>query len=441
MRPNIVFYFSDQQRHDTLDARFMPNLCAWAREEGAIYDNSFTCQPVCGPARACLQTGVYATQNGSTVNGVPLTDALPHLADYFNDAGYDTAYVGKWHLASDLLPGAGERYETAAVPPHRRGGYRYWRASDVLEFTSHGYGGYVYDENGAKLTFDGYRADAINDFALEYLKNRPKDKPFFLFVSQLEPHHQNDRHAFEAPTGYADAYADTPLPADLAWIGRGDARKYPDYLGCIRALDDNIGRLRACLQELGIADDTVVIYTSDHGCHFCTRNAEYKRSCHDASLHTPLAVIGGPFEGGRRVDELVSLIDLPATLLDLAQIPVPPHFAGRSLLKRMQGEGAPRDRCFAQISESQVGRCVRTERYTYSVRARKNGWSRASRARVWYDDYLYDNALDPAQKNNLVNDPSYASQKQRLREMLTEDMVSIGEQKPIFRRKLFPRKI
>lgn len=434
MRPNIIFYFSDQQRSDTFNADVMPHLTRWA-QEGVIYEHSYTCQPVCGPARACLQTGVYATQNGSVINGIPLTDELPHLADYFNAAGYDTAYIGKWHLASDSLPGKFS-CEKTAVPREKQGGYRYWRASDVLEFTSHGYGGYVFDQDGNRLSFDGYRADAINDFALEYLRNRPQDKPFFLFVSQLEPHHQNDRNAFEAPDGYAARFADTPVPADLAWSKKGDAYRYPDYLGCIRALDDNLERLRACLEELGIAGDTVVVYTSDHGCHFRTRNSEYKRSCHDASLHTPLALIGGAFCGGKRISELVSLIDLPATLLDLAGIGIPSHFAGRSLLGRLEGRGEERTACFAQISESQVGRCIRTQRYTYSVRAKKMGWSRDSRAKIYYDDFLYDNLNDPAQKINLVRRKQYARVKEELRDILTEEMKKAGEEIPKFRSRL-----
>ncbi|MDU5426093.1 MAG: sulfatase-like hydrolase/transferase, partial [Clostridiales bacterium] len=103
MRPNIIFYFSDQQRWDTVNEEATPNLMQLARE-GIQFENSYTCQPVCGPARACLQTGMYATQCGCYWNGVPLPQTIRPMAEYFNEAGYETAYVGKWHLASDRLP-------------------------------------------------------------------------------------------------------------------------------------------------------------------------------------------------------------------------------------------------------------------------------------------------------------------------------------------------
>lgn len=99
MRPDIIFIFSDQQRADTVSPKITPELCKMA-EEGAKFSSAYTCQPVCGPARACLQTGVYATQNGCVTNGIPMDDRGAHLADLFTAAGYETAYIGKWHLAS-----------------------------------------------------------------------------------------------------------------------------------------------------------------------------------------------------------------------------------------------------------------------------------------------------------------------------------------------------
>ena len=105
-RKNIIFYFSDQQRWDTVNEEVTPNLMKLA-SEGVLFENNFTCQPVCGPARACLQSGVYATQVGCYRNGIALPDTITPLAEYFNNAGYQTAYIGKWHLASDQYPGIG----------------------------------------------------------------------------------------------------------------------------------------------------------------------------------------------------------------------------------------------------------------------------------------------------------------------------------------------
>ena len=123
MKPNIIFYFSDQQRHDTLNSTVMPNLTDFS-EDGTMFENSFTCQPVCGPARACIQTGVYASQNKSYWNGVALSKDFKPLAEYLNEAGYETAYVGKWHLASDRIPLAGYHFEKEAIQEDSRGGYK-----------------------------------------------------------------------------------------------------------------------------------------------------------------------------------------------------------------------------------------------------------------------------------------------------------------------------
>ena len=117
---NIIFYFSDQQRWDTVNEEVTPNLCRLARE-GVKFENNFTCQPVCGPARACLQSGLYATQNGCYFNGIALPRDIAPLARYFNNAGYQTAYIGKWHLASDRLPGIGVHCESKPVPKDRQG--------------------------------------------------------------------------------------------------------------------------------------------------------------------------------------------------------------------------------------------------------------------------------------------------------------------------------
>ncbi len=434
-RPNIIFYFSDQQRWDTMGCygqalNVTPNLDRLAAE-GTLYENAYTCQPVCGPARACLQTGTWATENGCFRNDIELPLGQRTLAHYFADAGYDTAYIGKWHLASNADKGID--YTVSPVPAERRGGYRYWMAADVLEFTSHGYNGYVYDADNTRHDFIGYRVDAINNFAIDYLHRRAEsgdERPFFLFISQIDPHHQNDHARYEGPDGSKAKFADYTVPGDLVGTGGNWRQNYPDYLGQCHSLDENVGKLVDTLKEQGIWDNTILIYTSDHGSHFCTRNSEYKRSCHDGCIHLPLIITGPGFTGGGSNRDMVSLLDLPATMLDMAGIPVPEEYAGRSLVQLAQrGNAGWQQSVFLQISESQVGRAVRTKQWKYAVRANAEGWV-VPGADVYYEDYLYDLAADPHERCNLVDDPAYESVRAELAALLTAEMVKAGERAP-----------
>ena len=436
---NIIFYFSDQQRWDTINETVSPNLCRLA-EEGVKFENNFTCQPVCGPARACLQSGKYATQIGCYWNGIPLPEGTKTLAHHFNDAGYQTAYIGKWHLASDRLPGIGLHCEKTAVPKEKQGGYQYWRAADVLEFTSHGYDGYVFDGDGNRLDFKGYRADCINDYALEFIENRDKEKPFFMFVSQLEPHHQNDHNHIEGYKETIDKFKDYPLPDDLTFLKGNYKDEYPDYISACNRLDYNVGRLVDKLNTEGIYDDTIIIYTSDHGAHFKTRNPEYKRCCHESAAHTPLIIKGGGFEGGRCESRLSSLIDLPPTILSMAGIPIPNDYSGIDLTSQIDKPDNKRDCVFIQISEASNSRAIRTERFKYEVRDMAPlGYAHHSSNAYW-ESYLYDLKKDPCEKHNLVKDPRYRHVRQELKYLLLEQMSQAGEEAPVILPALIKRR-
>lgn len=426
-KPNIVFYFSDQQRADTLGCYgqklpVTPVLDKLA-QEGVKFENAFTCQPVCGPARSCLQSGVYATETGCFRNDIPLPQNIPTLAGYLNDAGYETAYIGKWHLASDMENGPD--YSTSAIPEERRGGYKdYWFASDILEFTSHGYNGYVFDKDNKKHEFIGYRSDCINNYAVDYIHKKQSDKPFFMFISQIEPHHQNDHGKYEGPDGSKEKFKNFSVPKDLEGTEGDWKENYPDYLGQCNRLDTNVGELINAIKEKGEWENTIFIYTSDHGSHFKTRNKEYKRSCHDASIHIPLIICGGAFSGGVTKNELVSLIDLPATILDCAGIDVPEHFHGKSLCNLED-----RNSVFLQISESQVGRAIRTHKWKYSVKADADGWNQMN-SDIYYDDFLYDLENDPYERKNLANDDNYADVRLELSGII-KDYIKKFENKDV----------
>ena len=436
MPNNIIFYFTDQQRWDTCGCfgqplDITPNLDALARE-GVKFDNAFSPQPVCGPCRALFQTGKYPTETGCFRNNIMLPAGVKTLGQYIEEAGYETAYIGKWHLASDgeLEKPPTIDHTVTAIPRELRGGYTgFWRAADVLEFTSHGYDGFVFDENNRRIDFKGYRADCINDMALEFLDGYTGEKPFFMTISQIEPHHQNDRKHYEGPEGSKERFRDFILPEDLKALGGNAAEEYPDYLGQCASLDENLGRLVAKLKEKGLYENTVILFASDHGSHFLTRNRDdhlngyddYKRSCHDACLHVPLVIAGGPYRGGRAVEELVSTASLPKTILALAGVDVGDAMIGENLLDVVEKKADNRpNEIFAQISESRVGRCIRTARYTYSVYAPGVNGGAAAASDLYADDFLYDMEQDPHQLNNVVADPAYAQVKAALRERLLD---------------------
>ncbi len=422
-RPNVIVFFTDQQRWDTTGVHgnpleLTPNFDRMAQEGTHVY-HSFTCQPVCGPARACLQTGLYPTQIGCFRNGIPLPSDVKTLAHYFREAGYDTGYIGKWHLA-DRDP----------VPEEQRGGYEYWLASNVLEFTSDSYDTVMYDNDNRSVKLPGYRVDALTDAAIRYI-DAHQDRPFYLFISYLEPHHQNHLDDYPPPDGYRERYAGRWIPPDLAALGGSTHQHIAGYYGMVKRLDEALGRLLDALKSLNLLDNTIVLFTSDHGNHFKTRNAEYKRSCHESSIRVPTAIRGPGFDGGGRIRQLVSLIDLPPTLLDAAGIPIPEHMQGRSILPLVRGEVDDwPEEVFIQISESQVGRALRTRRWKYGITAPDKDGRRDPASDHYVEEYLYDLQADPYELTNLIGLESHQEVAAALRERLIRRMVEAGEAAP-----------
>jgi arylsulfatase A-like enzyme len=422
-RPNVVVFFTDQQRWDSTGSHgnpldLTPNFDRVARE-GTHVAHAFTPQPVCAPARACLQTGRYATTTGVFRNGIALPADQPTLAQHFGAAGYATGYIGKWHLAGEEPVGGA-----------RRGGYEHWLGSNALEMTSDSYNTVMYDGEGRPVKLPGYRVDALTDAAIRYI-DAHQERPFYLFVSYLEPHHQNHLDDYPPPDGYRERYSGRWTPPDLAALGGSAPQHLGGYWGMVKRLDEAFGRLLDALKSLALAEDTIVLFTSDHGCHFKTRNAEYKRSCHEASIRVPTLLAGPGFAGGGRIGELVSLLDLPPTLLDAAGLPVPGAMQGRSILPLLRGEhaGWPEE-VFIQISESQVGRAVRTRRWKYSVSAPDKQGHRDAGSDRYAEEFLYDLRADPHELTNLIGHESHREVAAVLRERLIRRMVEAGEAAP-----------
>jgi arylsulfatase A-like enzyme len=426
-QPNVIVFFTDQQRWDTAGVHgnpleLMPNFDRVAQRATHLY-NSFTCQPVCGPARACLQTGLYATTTGCWRNGIQLPPDARTLAHHFRDGGYTTGYIGNWHLAHHT--------HRAAVPQAERGGYEYWLASNALEFTSDAYSTVMYDNDDNEVRLPGYRVDAVADATIRYI-DAHQDEPFFLFTSYIEPHFQNHRDDYPPQDGYLERYTGRWTPPDLAALGGSTHQHLGGYYGMVKRLDEAFGRVLDALKSLNLDRNTIVLFTSDHGCHFKTRNGEYKRSCHESSIRVPTLLCGPGFEGGGQVRQLVSLLDLPPTLLDAAGLPVPEEMQGHSILPLLRGQRADwQEEMFVQISESQVGRAVRTQRWKYGVTAPDKNGSQDSGSDHYVEEYLYDLLADPYELTNLVGFSSHREVADVLRDRLLLRMAEAGEAVPV----------
>ncbi|HJZ55582.1 MAG TPA: sulfatase [Gemmataceae bacterium] len=381
--PNIVMIFSDDHAYQAIsaygDSRKLldtPNIDRIARD-GVRFERCLVPNSICGPSRATLLTGKYSHANGfynntnSRFDGSQVT--FPKL---LKAAGYQTAVIGKWHLVSDptgfdywhILPGQGVYFNPPMI------------------------------KNGQKVQHEGYTTDLITDFSLEWLKNRDKTKPFLLMCQHKAPHrewcpalrhlgHDNDRKYPEPDTlfddyagrGKAEHEQDMMIgktmtavdlkftaPANLTpeqkkqWDAYYEPRnkafqeaklegkdlvrwKYNrymhDYLGCVKAVDESVGRILDYLDKEGLTENTLVVYSSDQGFYLGEHGWFDKRWIFEESLRTPLLVRWpGVKKGGSKNGNIVSNLDLAPTFLEAAGVPVPQEVQGRSLVPLLKGQ-------------------------------------------------------------------------------------------------------
>jgi arylsulfatase A-like enzyme len=443
-QPNIVIYHSDQFRWDFVGANGLnsstrtPNLDALAAS-GTNFTCAVTNQPVCAPSRSVTITSRYATETGVWRNGLGLREDLPTLATELRKAGYTANYIGKWHMA----PGTeAEGDRIGPVEPEHRGGFLdLWEAANALEHSSHPYEGTIWDRDGNPITFkDEYRVDFITDRAERFLRQK-QEKPFLLMISQLEPHQQNDLGRMVGPKGSAERFSDAFVPADLRSFPGDWHKQLPDYYGACESIDASVGRVRKVLEEEGLSENTIFVFMSDHGCHFMTRNQEYKRSSHNSSLRVPLLVEGPGFESARQIQELVGIIHLAPTLLDAAGVQVPASMKGRSVLPLLRDPKARSqwpNRELIQISESMTGRTIRTKDWTYCI-ADPTGATDKSASTNYHEYQLYDQRNDPHELVNLAGRKEYRATSDELSRQLKELMAEAGEAVPeIVPAKLYP---
>ena len=381
-RPNILFIFTDDHAYQSISAygsnrNVTPNMDRLANE-GMRFTSCCVTNSICGPQRAVIQTGKYSHLNGFLQNGNKFNIQQQTFPKLMQKAGYQTAIVGKWHLECDAQPG-----------------YDY---SEVLQ----GQGPYFNPEmirNGVKVKHTGYTTEIITDLSLQWLKNRDKSKPFLLMSQHKAPHREWDPtpkyynkfkdKVFPYPETFNDLYDGdrraaleqdqtiaetmtlrdikvTGSPANMTPEQKADwekmfsnrQREYEavkdnpvelkkfkyqcymkDYLSCIDAVDESIGHLLKYLDDEGLADNTVVVYAADQGFYLGEHGWFDKRFMYNESFKTPLLVRWpGKIQPGTVNNDIVSLIDLPETFLDIAGASVPDDMQGRSLVSILQGK-------------------------------------------------------------------------------------------------------
>jgi len=401
-KPNIVFILADDHRWDHFG--FMghpflrtPNLDRIARE-GIVFENCFVTTSLCSPSRASFLTGQYAHNHGVVTNHTPWNNDNNTCLEYLKAAGYDTAFIGKWHMPGEGLPAL-------------RGVDRF------ISFTREGGQG-VY--NDCPLVIDGvdtprpgkYITEDLTDFALEFIMRR-RENPFCLYLSHKAVH-----FGYRPPAHLRSLYGDAslgmpeesntfntyannqmfvgaPLPMNLM---------YRNYCRCITSVDEQVGRIIAALEEMHVIDETLIIYAGDNG-HFWGEHGLYdKRLAYEESIRIPfiarLPRLTG--SGGKRAGQMALNIDLAPTLLDVTGIPVPGEMQGRSLVPYMRDSRAPGRESFLYehfpvfpIPIPGIT-AIRTERYKYityegDVRPRE----------------LYDIKGDPRERVNLYGDARF----------------------------------
>jgi len=419
-KPNVVFVFGDQWRGQATGYAGDPNVRTPVLDrlagQSVNFTNAIAGCPVCSPYRGSLITGQQPLTHGVFLNDVPLNQDGPSIADCFAAAGYDTAYIGKWHL-----DGHGR---AAFIPRERRQGFDFWR---VLECT-HSYNrSYYYADTPQKLMWEGYDAHAQTREAIRYIRERDRGRPFLLFLSWGPPH--NPYHT--APAEFRAMYdpARLAMPPNVPEGSMAKARStLAGYYAHISALDTALGWLLDALEEAGIAENTLLVFTADHGDLVGSHGGWDKQRPYEECVRVPF-LLRYPALLGRRGRELSAPIDAPdimPTLLSLCGLPVPDSVEGIDYADYIQGGPDPGDGAAVLQCPSPFGnwprqaggreyRGVRTARYTY-VRDLNGPW------------LLYDNVADPYQLENLVGRPECAELQAQLDALLDRKLSERGDE-------------
>ena len=419
-KPNVVFLLTDQWRLQALgyagNAQVRtPNIDRLA-EESLNFRHAISGYSVCCPWRASFLTGQYPLTHGVIINDVPISSDPVGLGDAFKQEGYNTAFIGKWHVNS--------HGRSNYIPPERRLGFDYFKALEC----SHDYNrsAYYANDDPTMRYWDGYDVFAQSEDAQAYIKSQTAEQPFLLVLSLGPPHDPYET----APRAFRDMYdaQDIDLrpnvPADVAESAREDIAGY--YAHCT-AIDKSVGDIVKTLDECNLKDDTVLVFASDHGDMLGSQGLQRKQKPYDESIRVPFLLRYPAKYGneGRSVGPFLNAHDIMPTLLGVCDLPIPESVEGRDISKELDRPADKRDgallACFHPFGEwnrKNGGieyRGIRTARYTYS----------RNLAGPWL---LFDNEADPYQQNNLVNRMECFDLQRDLDHQLQEKLDEIGDE-------------
>lgn len=409
---NIVFILSDDHRYDFMGfigkPKFLetPNMDRLARE-GAHFDNTSVTTSLCSPSRATILTGMYSHKHKVIDNGSPVLEGTKFIGEYLQQAGYETAFIGKWHMGE------------AKDDP--RPGFDHW-----VSFK--GQGKYYNPElnvDGNRIKREGYVSDILTEYAVDWLKKK-RDKPFFLFLSHkavhamFEPAKRHlgkyDNVELEYPVSMANTeenYKDKPRwvkeqrnswhGVDYMYHGNMDFDTfYRRYCETILGIDDSIGAVLKTLEDLNLDKSTLLFYMGDNGFCFGEHGLIDKRHMYEASMRVPfLARCPEMIKAGTKINKLVQNIDIAPTVFAVAGLKPLSNMDGKSLLPLMLGEEiAWRDEVYYEyywerdFPHTPTVFGIRTEKYKYMT---YHG--------IWDIDELYDMENDPDEMHNLISKP------------------------------------
>jgi arylsulfatase A-like enzyme len=413
--PNVLFIMPDEWRGQALGCMGNPDIKTPNIDQlasgGMLFRQTFANTPVCCPARANILTGTYTSRNGMLANDLRLNENIVTVADIYQHTGYRTGFIGKWHLdGGPRLPGF--------VPPGpRRHGFQYWAANECNH--NYFYNWYFRDEN-VPIVSEQYEPEFWTDLAIEFLF-QSQDKPFFLMLAPGAPH-----DPYLAPDKYMSLYDPDKLTMEPNWVegtpGAG-RKEIAGYYAACTAVDDQVGRLLRVLHESGLEDNTIVLFSSDHGNMLGSQGKILKRKPWEESIRVPGVLrYPGVIPAGGKSDALFSHLDFAPTLLSLCGLPIPPEMQGADISKISVGkvENGPAAVYFQIFGPyhgdgTEAGwRGVRTARYLYA-RWESGPW------------LLYDLEKDPHELRNLVNDAAYSTQLRELDKNLQDWMGRVGD--------------